>query len=72
MSKVLKWVLIAILLYVGLVLGLAALGLVLRILLFLVPLFVVALPIVVWDLLFRAPAKGQKDSDEAGQPDLGL
>jgi hypothetical protein len=61
-----KWLGVLLALFLGLVLGLYALGisfLVLgigaRLLLALFPLFLLALPFFVWDLFFRAPFKGR-------------
>ncbi len=54
-----KWFGVLLALYFGLVLGLYALGVGLRLLLAVVPLFLIALPFLVWDLLLRAPFKGR-------------
>ena len=61
-----KWLGILLALFLGLVLGLYALGISFlllgigaRLLLALFPLFLLALPFFVWDLFFRAPFKGR-------------
>jgi hypothetical protein len=53
-----KWLGLILVLYLGLVLGLSVLGVVLGISLLLFPIFCVALPLVIYDLVFRAPIKG--------------
>jgi hypothetical protein len=52
-------------LYFGLVLGLAAFAVVVRLSLFFLPVFLVVLPLILYDLLFRAPSEGQMERDRA-------
>lgn len=54
-------------LFFGLMLGLFAFGVVIRLAYVLLPVFLVALPLLVYDLLFRAPSAGQSDV-AAGPP----
>jgi hypothetical protein len=54
-----KWLGVLLALYLGLVLGLFLLGISVGLLFVLFPLFILALPFLVWDLLFRAPFKGR-------------
>jgi hypothetical protein len=48
-------------LFFGLMLGLFVFGVVIRLTFVLLPVFLVALPLLVYDLLFRAPSEGQSD-----------
>jgi len=60
-----KWIGIVLGLYFGLILGLAAFAIVVRMLLILLPVFFVGLPLLVYDLLVRAPSEGQAERDDA-------
>ncbi len=48
-------------LYLGFCLGLFVLGMALSLSLALLPLFLIALPYLAWDLLFRVPSQGQAE-----------
>src|SRR6266481_8103207 len=54
-----KWFGVLLALYIGLVLGLYLLGIAVGVSLALFPLFLLALPLLVYDLLFRAPFEGR-------------
>ena len=58
-NVVTRWVAIVLGAYLALVLGLFALGMAIRVALFLFIALLVAIPIVAYDLLFRAPFKGR-------------
>ena len=65
-----KWIGVILGLYFGLILGLAAFAIVVRLALILLPVFFVILPLVVYDLLFRAPSEGQAERDRAERSQL--
>jgi hypothetical protein len=54
-----RWLGVLLAAYLGFVLGIYALGLVLRVGLVLLPLFLLALPLLIYDLLFRSSYKGR-------------
>lgn len=54
-----KWTGVILALYFGLLLGLLAFAIVANLSFILLPVFLVALPLLVYDLLFRAPSEGQ-------------
>ncbi len=58
-NLVTKWLGIVLALVVGLVLSLFVLGILIRLSLLLFVLFLVALPLLAYDLLFRSPFKGR-------------
>ena len=53
-----KWIGVLLAIYLALVLGLSALGIAIGLSLVLLPLFFVVLPLLLYDLLFRAPSEG--------------
>ena len=55
-------------LFFGLMLGLFAFGVVIRLTFVLLPVFLVALPLLLYDLFFRAPSEGQSDVAPDGPP----
>jgi hypothetical protein len=55
-------------LFCGLILGLLAFGIAVRLMFVLLPVFLVVLPFLLYDLLFRAPSEGQSDVSPAGPP----
>jgi predicted membrane metal-binding protein len=70
-NVVTKWIGVILSLFVGLILGLAVLGVIIRIGPFLFLIFLVALPFVSYDLLFRATADGRAERDRGEPPQLG-
>ena len=58
-STGMKWLGVILALYIGLVLALLVLGIAVRVGLVLLPLFLLALPFLAYDLLFRAPLQGR-------------
>jgi len=63
-NVVTKWIGVLIGLYLGLVLGLSAFGVAVGLSLVLLPLFLFALPYLMYDLLFRAPSEGHSARDK--------
>jgi hypothetical protein len=57
-------------LFFGIVLGLFVFGTAIRLALVLLPVFLIALPLLVYDLLIRAPSKEQPDVAPAEPPTL--
>jgi hypothetical protein len=58
-NLVTKWLGVILALYIGLVVGLLALGVAIRVSLILFPLLLVGVPVLAYDLLFRAPSAGR-------------
>jgi preprotein translocase subunit SecG len=54
-----RWVAIVLAAYLALVLGLFAIGMAIRVALFLFVALLIAVPVIAYDLLFRAPFKGR-------------
>jgi len=70
-SGLTRWAGVILSLFLGLILVLFLLGIVIRISLFLLPVFLLALPLLLYDLLFRAPSKGMAESDHVEPSHLG-
>jgi hypothetical protein len=65
-----KWLAVPLVVFIGLFLGLFVFGLALGVAAYLGAALLVALPYLVYDLLFRAPLEGRIDRDRAGGPNL--
>ncbi len=63
-----KWAGVFLALFFGLLLGLFAFGIVIRLTFVLLPVFLVALPLLAYDLLFRAPSEGESEHVPAEPP----
>jgi hypothetical protein len=63
-----KWTGVILALYFGLLLGLSAFAIAANVLLALLPVFLLALPLLVYDLLFRAPSHGESDQPPVEPP----
>jgi len=60
---IVKWTAAALALYVALIAALSLLGVTLHLSLLLLPFLLVALPFLIYDLLFRAPREGELNSE---------
>ena len=58
-SKGTRWFGILLAVYIAMLLGIFAMALIIRVGLLLFPVFLIAVPLMVYDLLFRAPHKGR-------------
>jgi hypothetical protein len=58
-----KWTGVILAVYFGLLLALSAFAIAANLLLVLLPVFLLALPLLVYDLLFRAPSHGESDPE---------
>jgi hypothetical protein len=58
-----KWIGAVLALYFGLVLVLSVFGIAMGLSLILLPFFMVLLPLLMYDLLFRAPSESQADHE---------
>ncbi len=65
MTPVTKWIGALFVLFFAVILALLAVGIAIRLSLVLMPVFLVALPILLYELLFRAPSEGQAERDPA-------
>lgn len=64
-SKGTRWFGILLAVYIAMLLGMFAMALVIRVGLLLFPVFLIAVPLMVYDLLFRAPYGGRFDRARA-------
>ena len=62
-SKLIKWVASILSAYLALILGLFALAMTIRLSLLLLPVFLIMLPLVVYDLFFRARSQQKSEND---------
>ncbi len=65
MTPVTKWIGALLVLFFAVFLALLALGIAIRLSVVLFPVFLIALPILLYEFLFRAPSEGQAERDRA-------